>query len=38
MRTGQGGMRAATALELADMCVAMSAIMDWDKRMDEVEK
>ena len=37
MRTGQGGMRAATALELADMCVAMGAIMDWDKRMDEVE-
>ena len=37
MRTGQGGMRAATALELADMCVAMGAIMDWDKRIDEVE-
>jgi hypothetical protein len=37
MRTGEGGMRAATALELADMCAAMSAIMDWDKRMDEVE-
>jgi hypothetical protein len=37
MRTGQGGMRAATALELADMCVAMGAIMDWDKRMDEGE-
>jgi hypothetical protein len=37
MRTGQGGMRAATALELADMYAAMSAIMDWDKRMDEVE-
>src|SRR5262249_1276817 len=37
MRTGQGGMRAATALELADMCVAMEAIMDWDKRIDDVE-
>jgi hypothetical protein len=37
MRTGQGGMRAATALELADMCVAMGAIMDWDKCMDEAE-
>lgn len=37
MRTGQGGMRVATALELADMYVAMRAIMDWDKRMDEVE-
>jgi hypothetical protein len=37
MRTGQGGMRVATALELADMCVAMGAIMDWDKRMDEGE-
>jgi len=37
MRTGQGGMRAATALELADMWVAMEAIMDWDKRIDEVE-
>jgi len=37
MRTGQGGMRAATALELADMCVAMGAIMDWDKRIDDVE-
>src|SRR5215510_6338759 len=37
MRTGQGGMRAATALELADMCVAMGAIMDWDKRIDTVE-
>jgi len=37
MRTGQGGMRAATALELADMCVAIGAIMDWDKRIDEVE-
>ena len=36
MRTGQGGMRAATALELADMCVAMGAIMDWDKRIDTV--
>jgi hypothetical protein len=36
MRTGQGGMRTATALELADMYVAMRAIMDWDKRMDEV--
>jgi hypothetical protein len=30
-------MRAATALELADMCVAMGAIMDWDKRIDDVE-
>jgi len=30
-------MRAATALELADMYVAMGAIMDWDKRIDEVE-
>src|SRR4030095_7343814 len=37
MRTGQGGMRAATALELADMCVAMGAIMDWDKRIDDFE-
>ena len=37
MRTGQGGMRVATALELADMYVAMVAIMDWDKRIDEVE-
>jgi hypothetical protein len=37
MRTGQGSMRAATALELADMCVAMGAIMDWDKRIDDVE-
>jgi hypothetical protein len=37
MRTGQGGMRAATALELADMYVAMGAIMDWDKRIDDVE-
>jgi hypothetical protein len=37
MCTGQGGMRAATALELADMCVAMGAIMDWDKRIDDVE-
>src|SRR5262245_49196515 len=37
MRTGQGGMRAATALELADLCVAMGAIMDWDKRHDGVE-
>jgi hypothetical protein len=38
MRMGQGGMRAATALELADMCVALGAIMDWDKRIDEVER
>jgi hypothetical protein len=37
MRTGHGGMRAATALELADMYVAMGAIMDWDKRIDDVE-
>jgi len=37
MRTGQGGMRAATALELADMCVAMGAIMDWDKHIDDIE-
>jgi len=37
MRTGQGRMRAATALELADMYVAMGAIMDWDKRIDGVE-
>ena len=37
MRTGQGGMRAATALELADMWAAMGAIMDWDKRIDDVE-
>jgi len=37
MRTGQGGMRAATALELADMYAAMGAIMDWDKRIDDVE-
>jgi hypothetical protein len=37
MRTGQGGMRVATALELADMYVAMVAIMDWDKRIDDVE-
>jgi hypothetical protein len=38
MRTGQGGMRAATATELADVCVAMGAIMDWDKRIDDVER
>jgi hypothetical protein len=38
MRTGQGGMRAATATELADMCVAMGAIMDWEKRINEVER
>jgi hypothetical protein len=37
MRTGQGGMRAATALELADMYVALGAIMDWDKHIDDVE-
>jgi hypothetical protein len=37
MRTGQGGMRAATAIELADMCVALDAILDWDKRIDDVE-
>jgi hypothetical protein len=37
LRTGQGGMRAATALELADMYVAMGAIMDWDKHIDDVE-
>jgi hypothetical protein len=37
MRMGQGGMRAATALELADMYVAMGAILDWDKRIDDVE-
>jgi hypothetical protein len=37
MRTGQGGMRVATARELADMYVALVAIMDWDKRIDEVE-
>ena len=37
MRTGQGGMRAATAIELADMYVAMGAIMDWDKRIADVE-
>ena len=37
MRTGQGGMRVATALELADMYVAMVAIMDWDKRIDDAE-
>src|SRR6185295_16570892 len=37
IRTGQGGMRAATALELADMYVAMGAIMDWDKHIDDVE-
>jgi hypothetical protein len=37
MRTGQGGMRAATARELADMCVALGAILDWDKRIDDVE-
>jgi hypothetical protein len=30
-------MRAATALELADMCVAMGAIMDWDKHIDDAE-
>jgi len=37
MRTGQGGMRAATATELADMFVALSAILDWDTRIDDVE-
>jgi len=37
MRTGQGGMRAATATELADMFVALSAILDWDKRIDDAE-
>jgi len=37
MRTGQGGMRAATALELADMYVAMVAIMNWDKHIDDIE-
>ena len=37
MRTGQGGMRAATALELADMYVALGAIMEWDKHIDDVE-
>jgi len=37
MRTGQGGMRAATALELADMYAAMGAIMDWDKHIDDIE-
>lgn len=37
MRTGQGGMRAATAGELADMCVTVSAILDWDKRINDVE-
>jgi Plasmid pRiA4b ORF-3-like protein len=36
MRTGQGGMRAATARELADMYVALSAILDWDNRIDDV--
>ena len=37
MRTGQGGMRAATAGELADMFVAVRAVLDWDKRIDDVE-
>ncbi len=37
MHTGQGGMRAATATELADMFVALSAILDWDKRIDDAE-
>ncbi len=37
MRTGQGGMRAATAGELSDMYVALGAILDWDKRIDDVE-
>jgi len=37
LRTGQGGMRAATATELADMFVALSAILDWDKRIDDAE-
>ena len=36
MRKGQGGMR-GYSLELADMCVALEAILDWDKRIDEVE-
>jgi len=35
MRTGEGGMRAATAVELADMYVALGAILDWDARIDD---
>jgi hypothetical protein len=36
MCTGQGGMRVATATELAMMFVALQAILDWDKRIDDV--
>jgi Plasmid pRiA4b ORF-3-like protein len=36
MCTGQGGMRVATATDLAMMFVALQAILDWDKRIDDV--
>jgi hypothetical protein len=37
MRTGQGGMRIATGRELADMYVALGAILDWDQRIDDTD-
>jgi hypothetical protein len=36
MCTGQGGMRVATATELAAMFSALQAILDWDARIDDI--
>jgi hypothetical protein len=36
MCTGQGGMRVATATELAAMFSALQAILAWDERIDDV--
>lgn len=37
MRTGGGGLRTATARELADMYVALGALLDWEARIDAQE-
>ncbi len=37
LRTGQGGMRVATGRELADITVALGAILDWDRRIDDTD-
>jgi hypothetical protein len=37
MRTGQGGIQVATAADLADMCTALRAILDWDRRIDDTD-
>jgi hypothetical protein len=36
MCTGQGGMRVATATDLAAMFSALQAILDWDARIDDI--